>query len=58
MKVLDTSNVVKKILNYNLVDIDCIPENCRKGNTNKEIIDNFIEEYGVSAITFKEEGDN
>ena len=57
MKVLDTSNVARKIINYNSVDIDSIPENCRKGSTDKEIIDNFIKEYGVLALTFKKRGD-
>lgn len=56
-RVLDTSNVAKKLINYELVDVDSIPENCRKGSTNKEIIDNFIESYGISSLTFKKRGD-
>lgn len=57
-RVLDTTSVAKKLINYNLVDIDAIPENCRRGDTRDEIINNFVEEYGLSALTFKERGDD
>lgn len=49
-KIIGKPDIKSIFVDYENVDIDSIPTACRKGNTDKEIIDNFIKEYGLSSL--------